>query len=80
MIGDFLREHESELELSSEQLERIIKMDASHMGRWNTNKFEPDVVLPIPKSVEEKFVHMCDYLSSRKWNNVSFDADDNILE
>ncbi len=80
LIGDFLREHESELELSSEQLERIIKMDASHMGRWNTNKFEPDVVLPIPKTVEEKFVHMCDYLSSRKWNNVSFDADDNILE
>lgn len=80
LIGEFLREHSGELELTDEQLERIVKMDASHMGRWNTNSYNPGVVLPLPKTVEEKFVHMCDYLSSRKWNNVAFDEDDNILE
>ncbi|HBA37257.1 MAG TPA: hypothetical protein DCY94_00910 [Firmicutes bacterium] len=80
LIGKFLKDHKNELELSDEQLERIVKMDASHMGKWNTNSYNPGVVLPLPKSVEEKFVHMCDYISSRKFINVSFDDDDNIVE
>lgn len=80
LIGEFLRSHKDELELTDEQIERIVKMDASHMGKWNTNSYEPDIILPLPKTVEEKFVHMCDYLSSRKFLNVAFDEDDNILE
>ena len=55
-------------------------MDASHMGRWNTNEYNPDIILPLPKTVEEKFVHMCDYLASRKFINVNFDEENNILE
>lgn len=80
LIGQYLRENRDKLELTDEQLDRIIKMDASHMGRWNTNKYNPGVVLPLPKTVEEKFVHLCDYLSAKKFNNVAFDSDDNILE
>lgn len=49
------------------EIEYIAKAVASHMGPWNTNgktsKFEP---LPIPQTKAEKFLHMCDYLSSRK--------------
>ncbi len=80
LIANYIRECKDKLTLTDEQIERIAKMDASHMGRWNTNVYEPNIILPLPQTVEEKFVHMCDYLSSRKFNNVSFSSDDNILE
>jgi hypothetical protein len=80
LIGNYLRENKDKLFLSDEDLERVIKMDASHMGKWNTSDYDPGIVLPIPKTVEEKFVHMCDYLASRKFINVKFDENNNIIE
>lgn len=80
LIGERLKEVKEQLELSDDQIAKIVAMDASHMGKWNTNKYEPGVVLPLPKTVEEKFVHLCDYLASRKFLEVKFDEDDNILE
>lgn len=80
LIGELLKENADKLELSDTQIEKIRAMDASHMGKWNTNKYNPDIILPIPKTVEEKFVHLCDYLASRKFLDVKFDDDDNILE
>ena len=41
------------------------------MGKFNTNNYS-DIVLPIPNTVTEKFVHMCDFLSSKKFLNVNF--------
>lgn len=79
LIGKFIQDNHDKLSLSEEQLERIVKMDASHMGKWNTNEYNPDVILPLPKTVEEKFVHMCDYLASRKFINVEFDSKNDIL-
>lgn len=37
----------------------------SHMGQWNT--FNRQEVLPKPVTQEQKFVHLCDYLASRKY-------------
>lgn len=37
---------------------------ASHMGRWDT---------PRPSDELEWFVHMCDYLASRKWIGIEMD-------
>lgn len=79
LIGNYLKDNADKLKLSEEQLERIVKMDASHMGKWNTNEYNPGVILPIPKTVEEKFVHMCDYLASRKFIDVKFNENDEIL-
>lgn len=39
---------------------------ASHMGQWNTSKCSPDIVLPTPTTPIQQFVHICDYLASRK--------------
>ncbi len=80
LIANYLRENADKLELTSAQVERVANMDASHMGKWNTNEYNPGVVLPLPKSVEEKFVHMCDYLASRKYLNVNFDENNNIID
>lgn len=38
----------------------------SHMGQWNTSNYAPGVVLPVPSDPLQHFVHMCDYLASRK--------------
>lgn len=45
---------------------------ASHMGEWNTNK-RSSIVLNKPYTEIEKFVHMCDYLASRKDIEILFD-------
>lgn len=44
---------------------------ASHMGQWNTSKYS-SIVLPKPVSPLQQFVHMCDYLASRKFLEVNF--------
>lgn len=41
----------------------------SHMGQWNANG-----KLPIPQSYMSYFVHMCDYLASRKYLIVDVEA------
>ena len=48
------------------------------MGRFNTSEYS-DVILPIPKTPEQKFVHMCDFLASRKVINIEFDQNNNIV-
>ena len=52
---------------------------ASHMGRFNTSDYS-EVILPLPKTPEQKFVHMCDFLASRKVIKIEFDANNNIID
>lgn len=47
---------------------------ASHMGQWNTAPYARGVVLPKPNSSIDMFVHMCDYLASRKFLIFDFDV------
>lgn len=49
----------------------ILNCISTHMGEWNESKYS-DETLFKPTSDEEKFVHMCDYLASRKFINVEF--------
>ncbi len=80
IIGDYLKKCRDKLDLTDEEIDRIVAMDASHMGRWNTNEYNPGVILPLPKTPEEKFVHLCDYLSAKKFVNVKFNEKDDVLE
>lgn len=41
----------------------------SHMGQWNMNRYS-QTILKTPTTTIEKFVHMCDYLASRKFLNM----------
>lgn len=43
----------------------------SHMGQWN---IADGVTMPLPKTNAQKFVHLCDYLASRKSLDFNFDA------
>lgn len=46
---------------------------ASHMGQWNTSSYAKGYLLPTPQTRLESFVHMCDYLASRKFLQFNFD-------
>ena len=54
------------------QMNLIYDLIASHMGQWNTNDYV-NIVLPKPKTHLEKFVHLCDYLASRKGDKECLD-------
>lgn len=47
---------------------------ASHMGQWNTSPYAKGVVLQKPIKPIEQFVHMCDYLASRKFLEFDFEV------
>lgn len=49
---------------------------ASHMGQWCSSPYAKGVVLPKPKNGIEEFVHMCDYLGSRRFLTFEFDKYD----
>lgn len=50
-------------------LNLIMSLVSSHMGQWNVapNKLN---TLPKPETEAQQFVHMCDYLASRKYITV----------
>lgn len=59
----------------SEMSETICDLIASHMGQWNTDWKTGQEILPKPKSEMQFFVHMCDYLASRKCLEFNFDIE-----
>ena len=79
LIGKLLNNIRNELTLTDDEITNISNNVASHMGKFNTNNYS-DIVLPLPYTVEEKFVHMCDFLASRKQIQFEFDENNNITE
>jgi 23S rRNA maturation-related 3'-5' exoribonuclease YhaM len=47
----------------------------SHMGIWNYDYKTKKEVLPKPQTNMQRFVHLCDYLASRKCLEFNFDVD-----
>ena len=77
LIKNFVIENKNQIELTDEELKLFAKVVESHMGPWNKD-YEGNEILPVPKTKCENFVHMCDYLSSKKFLNVNFK--DNEIE
>lgn len=79
LAAEFVKKNSSELKLSEEEITFVCDCISSHMGRFNTSEYS-EVILPLPQTPEQKFVHMCDYLASRKVINIMFDENNNIVE
>lgn len=62
-------------ELKEDEKKLIANMIASHMGEWNTSDYS-DITLPLPSNKYERFVHMCDYLSAKKFLDVKFEQNE----
>lgn len=59
-----------------EYIHAVSNLVKTHMGQWTTTKYSK-VELPKPELEPQKFVHLCDYLASRKWLEVKLNQDDN---
>lgn len=50
----------------------IAELIETHMGQWNTDWKTKEEILKKPSSKPQAFVHLCDYLASRRFLEVDF--------
>ena len=76
LCADWIRNN-SELNsmLDPNDLEILCGAIASHMGQWTTDYKSKKEILPKPQTEIQKWVHIFDYLGSRKWIEVDFEDD-----
>ena len=72
LVSELILKNAKGLKMDIDTVRKMCTMIESHMGKWNTNKYSK-VVLPIPQDKCGRFVHMCDYLSSRSYLDIKFD-------
>lgn len=78
LVANNIKKQQQETTFTDEEIKFITDAISSHMGQWNTNQYR-NIVLPKPKTKYQIFVHTCDYLSSKKFLNVKFDNNNNII-
>ena len=78
IAANYIYENRSKLALNDEDALFLKDVISSHMGAWNKDSYT-GLELPIPKNKWQNFVHMCDYLASRKVILVPFDNANNVL-
>lgn len=78
LMANFILDNYQTFKLNLEDAKFISDVIKTHMGPYNTD-FNGNVVLETPKNKYQSFVHMCDYLASRKCLEVSFDENNNII-
>ena len=71
LMSNFIKDNKDKLTLEKDELELITSCIETHMGPW-TKDYDGNEILRKPTSKYERFVHMCDYLSSRKFLDVKF--------
>lgn len=76
LASKLIKENRDKLAMKDEDVEFICSVIESHMGPWNTHPYTKEEILPIPKDKYQNFVHMCDYLASRKFLDVKFENDE----
>ena len=77
MMGQMIMDNEENMELEMEEIEFLDDVIKTHMGPWTTD-YNGVEVLERPKTKYQNFVHMCDFLASRKFLEVPFDENNNI--
>ena len=76
LISKFIMQNKSKLSLDIDDIRKLCSMIESHMGEWTTDPYTKKEVLPKPRTAEQRFVHMCDFLASRKFLDVKFKKND----
>ena len=72
MMSDFIIDNKDKLLIDSDDAKFVADLIVTHMGPWNKDK-DGNVIMPKPITNEELLVHLCDYIASRNFLNVSFD-------
>ena len=72
LISKYIIENKDKLKMDIDDLRKMCSMIESHMGEWTYDNYKKKEVLPKPKTAEQRFVHMCDFLASKKFLDVEF--------
>lgn len=75
LISKFVITNKDKLTFSDEEINYICSNVETHMGQWNID-YNGNEILEKPTSKSQIFVHMCDYLASRKFLEVPFNNND----
>ena len=75
VVCDFIRENKDKLTLTDSEIDFITNVIETHMGPWTTD-YKGNEILQKPVNKYQKFVHMCDFLASRKFLDIKFDNND----
>lgn len=77
LMAEYIMDNEETLGLEVEEIEFLGDVIKTHMGVW-TKDYNGVEVLEKPVTKYQNFVHMCDYLASRKVILIPFDKDNNV--
>ena len=77
LMGSFILDNKDKIGLSLKDAEFMDEVIKTHMGPW-TSDYNGNEVLERPRTKYQNFVHMCDFLASRKCLLVPFDENNNI--
>ena len=72
LMANYIKENKDKTTFTNEEIEFLVNVISSHMGSFNTNPYS-DVILPVPHNKYQRFVHMCDFLASRKFLDIKFE-------
>ena len=79
LASKLIMENKSKLNMDIDDMRKMCSMIESHMGEWTYDTYHKKEVLPKPRTAEQRFVHMCDFLASRKFLDVKFDSKNDII-
>ena len=77
LMANYVLENKDKLKMSDEEVQLASSVIKTHMGPWITD-YQGNEILEKPKTKYQNFVHMCDYLASRKAILFNFDEENNI--
>lgn len=79
LASKLIMENKDKVSMEVDDLRKVCSMIESHMGEWTYDNYQKKEVLPKPRTAEQRFVHMCDFLASRKFLDIKF-LDNEIVE
>lgn len=71
LICNHIKENKEKLTLTESEINFICDAVKTHMGEW-TIDYKGNEILEKPTTKYQRFVHMCDYLASRKYLDIKF--------
>ena len=78
LMANYIRENSDKLTLTENEIEFVATCIETHMGPWTTD-YKGNEVLKKPVNKYQKFVHMCDFLASRKFIDTKY-KDNDLLD
>lgn len=78
LASKLVRDNKDLTKLTEEEIDLICSSIETHMGQW-TKDYSGNETLEKPKTKYQRLVHLCDFLSSKKFLDVKFDVNNDIL-